>query len=444
MSGPTLLPQPKPMALALPNDNPPWCRPRRGWAFDSHVGIVISVDRKINGRAALETAMLIGPQENSVTLLTDPLRSQKKTHYIVLDGLRGVAAISVFAFHGRWWLPQIITFQHGYLAVDFFFMLSGFVIGYAYERKLASRSMPFVRFVRLRAIRLYPLIMLGSVIGLTPLLWNALHNRDYSLLQVLSFLPFAALAVPCWMSIAAVPYPLNGPTWSLSCEIAANFAYAALVRRLSNRVLTVIALASFGVETWCSFDVGTIGKAGAVSGPMMAIIARTIFPFSIGLLIYRLHIASRLPRLSLGQGALAIILIATFLPPEIPLNALYEMVCIGVVYPLIIVAGCQHIPSGAMAKLAKVSADLSFPLYALHYPFVKWFGIAVNHFHLSHRAAGACYLVFMTFIVIGAWRVFAIDSVVRKKIADIAARPDPPSETIFVQMSSDPHQRDQR
>jgi peptidoglycan/LPS O-acetylase OafA/YrhL len=74
--------------------------------------------------------MLIGPQENSVTLLTDPLRSQKKTHYIVLDGLRGVAAISVFAFHGRWWLPQIITFQHGYLAVDFFFMLSGFVIGY--------------------------------------------------------------------------------------------------------------------------------------------------------------------------------------------------------------------------------------------------------------------------------------------------------------------------
>ena len=84
-----------------------------------------------------------------------------KNHYDILDGLRGVAAVLVVVFHlfesftGGNHLIQVIN--HGYLSVDFFFVLSGFVVGYAYDDRWGK--MTIGGFFKRRIIRLHPMVV---------------------------------------------------------------------------------------------------------------------------------------------------------------------------------------------------------------------------------------------------------------------------------------------
>src|ERR1700710_2350874 len=96
-----------------------------------------------------------------------PAYLQTKSHYEILDGLRGVASLLVVAFHvfetfnGGSRFKQIIN--HGYLAVDFFFLLSGFVVAYAYDDRWGKMSQ--WEFYKRRLIRLQPMVIMGSIIG---------------------------------------------------------------------------------------------------------------------------------------------------------------------------------------------------------------------------------------------------------------------------------------
>lgn len=106
----------------------------------------------------------------SPTLISSAAYADTKPHYALLDGLRGVAALLVVFYHvyeGFSFGPQggiVKTVNHGYLAVDFFFMLSGFVLGYAYDDRW-GRTLTFRNFVRRRLIRLHPMIVMGALIG---------------------------------------------------------------------------------------------------------------------------------------------------------------------------------------------------------------------------------------------------------------------------------------
>src|SRR6187455_297893 len=106
-----------------------------------------------------------------------------KPHYQILDGLRGVAAIIVVFFHlaeplASSRLHNVVN--HGYLAVDFFFMLSGFVIGYAYDDRWNKMSIG--KFFKLRLVRLQPMVIMGMIIGAIcfyfhdSVLWPEIHN----------------------------------------------------------------------------------------------------------------------------------------------------------------------------------------------------------------------------------------------------------------------------
>src|SRR6202790_2270034 len=89
-----------------------------------------------------------------------------KPHYPILDGLRGTAAIMVVIYHlFEAYFPVVghHPTPHGYLAVDFFFLLSGFVVGYAYDDRWGRMGLR--GFLARRLIRLHPMVILGSVIG---------------------------------------------------------------------------------------------------------------------------------------------------------------------------------------------------------------------------------------------------------------------------------------
>src|SRR6188508_2958815 len=96
-----------------------------------------------------------------------------KQHFEILDGLRGLAALAVVVFHFMEWVYTDASknfIGHGFLAVDFFFCLSGFVIGYAYDDRIAK--MGVVEFFKSRIIRLHPLVIAGSVLGLLAFLFD--------------------------------------------------------------------------------------------------------------------------------------------------------------------------------------------------------------------------------------------------------------------------------
>ena len=176
-----------------------------------------------------------------------------KAHYDLLDGLRGVAALMViwyhvfegYAFAGG---GNIETLNHGYLAVDFFFILSGFVIGYAYDDRW-GKSLTMKDFFKRRLIRLHPMVVMGAVLGVITFCiqgcvqWDGTHVAIsmimLSLLCTIFFIP-AMPGVGYEVRGNGEMFPLNGPCWSLFFEYIGNILYALFIRRLSNKTLTVL------------------------------------------------------------------------------------------------------------------------------------------------------------------------------------------------------------
>ena len=175
-----------------------------------------------------------------------------KSHFVVLDGLRGVAALMVVMFHvfeayaDNDPTRQIIN--HGYLAVDFFFLLSGFVIAYAYDDRWGRMTQ--WDFYKRRLIRLQPMVVLGSIIGAALFyqqagaLFPKIAATPVWQMLLVMLLGFTLLPLPKALDIRGWDeiHPLNGPAWSLFYEYIGNIAYALVLRKLSNRALTVLAL----------------------------------------------------------------------------------------------------------------------------------------------------------------------------------------------------------
>ena len=223
-----------------------------------------------------------------------------KAHYDLLDGLRGVAALMViwyhvfegYAFAGG---GIIETFNHGYLAVDFFFMLSGFVIGYAYD-DCWGKSLTMKNFFKRRLIRLHPMVIMGAVLGAITFCiqgsvqWDGTHIAlsmvMLSLLCSIFFIP-AMPGAGYEVRGNGEMFPLNGPCWSLFFEYIGNILYALFIRRLSNKALTIltillgVALASFAI-----FNVSGYGNMGGRldtgRGKLYRRITEDAFPFFHG------------------------------------------------------------------------------------------------------------------------------------------------------------------
>ena len=227
--------------------------------------------------------------------------SDTKAHYDLLDGLRGVAALMViwyhvfegFAFASN---SAIETLNHGYLAVDFFFILSGFVIGYAYDDRW-GKSLTMKDFIKRRLIRLHPMVIMGAiVVGAITLLYSGVctMGRDthrYIDGDVVSalydlFHSCNARGVGYEVRGNGEMFPLNGPCWSLFFEYIGNILYALFIRRLSNKALTIVvvllgvALASFAILMLALWKHRSRLDAGW--GKLYRRIIKYAFPLSIG------------------------------------------------------------------------------------------------------------------------------------------------------------------
>jgi peptidoglycan/LPS O-acetylase OafA/YrhL len=293
-----------------------------------------------------------------------------KPHFEILDGLRGVAAILVVIFHlFEAYFPVLSEhpMSHGYLAVDFFFLLSGFVIGYAYDDRWKTMSLQ--EFFKARLIRLHPMVILGAVIGAICFWFDPFTNgsANTSLLRLIGVTIFSFTLLPSpdlrgW----GETHSLNGPCWSLFQEYIANFSYAVIGRKLSKVALWILVGISAGVLTITAVWRGDLGTGWGYQTFWIALV-RMMFPFFAGLLLFRAGKRINIPG---AFPVCSLLLIVLFFFPSMKFNGLYEAACIILAFPLIVAAGAGGQVSGRWAKLCKFSADISFPIYITHYPFI--------------------------------------------------------------------------
>ena len=326
--------------------------------------------------------------------------ADSKRHYPVLDGLRGVAALTVVAFHlceahAASRFAQVIN--HGYLAVDFFFLLSGFVIGYAYDDRW--RRMSLGEFFQRRLIRLHPMIVVAMVIGALMFYFQAgplfpmIADTPLWRMLLIMVIGMTLLPVPPSLDLRGwgEMHPLNGPAWSLFFEYVANVLYALVLRRLPNRILGVLALLAGAalvhyLLTGPNGDV--IGGWSLEPVQFRLGFTRLAYPFCAGLLLSRVV---RPGRIAHAFPMSAAILFATMALPRIGgpetlwMNGLYEAVCIVVAFPLVVWLGASASASARTNRVCAALGGLSYPLYIIHYPFVYTYTAWTNEHHVSLR-----------------------------------------------------------
>lgn len=323
-----------------------------------------------------------------------------KPHYELLDGLRGVAALLVLVYHifeGYAFAESvngagsglITTLNHGHIAVDFFFILSGFVVSYAYDDRWAKMSLG--AFFKRRLIRLHPMLVAGAIIGVAAFAFVGFQKWDGStaptgwvmlaLLLTLFMVP-AVPGAPYEVRGNGEMFPLNGPSWSLFFEYVGNVLYALFIRRFSTKMLAASVVVLGAIHAW--FFVGNISGYDSI-GVGWTIdrvnfwggLVRMLFPFTTGMLLARTFKPREI------RGAFWIcsaLLLAFFAVPYIvpvsekfSVNSLYEFACIAFVFPGIVWLGACGKSAGATAKINRFLGELSYPLYTVHYPLMYVF-----------------------------------------------------------------------
>ena len=346
-------------------------------------------------------------------MTANTLQSTPSAHhrFHLLDGMRGIAAILVVCWHAPSYL-----FAHGthsnFLAVDFFFCLSGFIISFAYESRLRE-SLSFGRFVAARLIRLYPLFLLAALIYLPFFLYTEPHRARHLTAPVhLGFFVIAQLLmVPnlgLWKSIKL--YPILLPAWSLFFELLANFALGFLLKiRAANRKqiasLYLVALAAmiYWAHVHHGIDVGWQSN----HKDFFATIARVTLSFTAGILAYRIFLMQSVRHFTPRTSAVfAVVLVATLLlmlltPFLWMTTTRYQLVALGLGFPAVVSLGALCRVPKVWHRGCEFLGDTSYPVYLLHYcilaPILIW---PLKTQFLIHPAAAPMLMSALVLIVL--------------------------------------------
>jgi acyltransferase len=368
-----------------------------------------------------------------------------KPRYELLDGLRGVAAFAVIWYHffeAFATTPVDQRMNHGYLAVDFFFVLSGFVIGYAYDSRWKNNGMSAGQFMLRRVIRLHPLVIFSLLLGAIAYMIQGNVRWDgtpmpISMLLLAMLLGLFLIPVPAGTNADVrgngEMFPLNGPSWSLFFEYIGSILYAVWLHKLSRKALTAVTVLSgigLAMILLCNssgfYHLG-VGWSMAEWGFLGGFL-RLSFSFSIGLLMSRnfkkFHIRGAFWICSaLILAILSCPYVSTNDNPSI-LNAVYDCICTLFVFPAIVYIGaCGTTTDKISTKLCDFSGKLSYPIYIIHYPVMYLFYAWIWNNGLSFDSVWPVCTVIFFGLILFAWAVMKwYDEPVRNWLTHLFSR----------------------
>jgi peptidoglycan/LPS O-acetylase OafA/YrhL len=295
------------------------------------------------------------------------------THFHSLDALRGIAALAVLFLHGTELLSPGFVPQSASLAVDLFFILSGFVLAHAYDERLSSGRMSWRDFMAVRLIRLYPMILVGTALGGAVLMLGKFHqtHRIEPLIDLLVFLG-SALLVPVGFAMGAAnlqAYPLNNPVWSLFFELAVGALYGTRFGRLGKRwIIQVLAVSALCLIVSAILWKGTFAQIGFAS-PLSFLLGfvRVSYPFWAGVALYRFAALRLLPSPPVLVLCLILGSILT-LPFD---GKLLSLTIVLFVFPAIVALGARAKVHAHLIRFCSVLGELSYPVYLIHQPVFR-------------------------------------------------------------------------
>ena len=342
--------------------------------------------------------------------------------YDTLDAMRGVAAFLIILRHTpAFWGG--VAFQNSYLAVDFFFLLSGFVVCHAYEPRLKT-DMSVMAFMKLRLIRLYPLYAIGFIVSLVALALR-FYDLSYTGWKLAWVTGGAALLVP-FPSHDQI-FPLNGPAWSLWCELAGNLIYALVVKALTTRRLMVLVWLCGLIVVVSAF----ISHKGGIDGgftlkTIPVAMARFGFSFGLGVVISRGRaVTGERRRISLWLSLLPlVILLAVLAFPDLDRlgDGAYAAICAVVVFPLLLVFAARYEPPAWLLPTFRRLGVCSYPVYILQVPAAVLCAGLMRDSGLSPAAfapwSGLAFVGVLTFL--SMILVEHVEQPVRKRLRQVA------------------------
>ncbi len=348
---------------------------------------------------------------------------ESKPRYEILDGLRGVAALVVVFYHLMECYPVQYSgafFSHGYLAVDFFFALSGYVMGYAYDDRW--NRMTTWNFFKRRITRLHPMVVFGTLVGIcffyysgSTELFNKVDSTLWWMVLLQGFLTICMIPLPASMDMRGWGEltSLNGPIWTLMFEYVANILYAFFLRRLGKIALGILVLLAAVLTADCCLHLNIWGLlesdwnrfsviGGFVFTPEHIYIGyvRLLYPFLVGLLL------SRMGKTVKVKGGFTVTSLMVLVMLSVPVlggdnkivDGIYQMVCILLLFPFILAVGAGSELKGKKTnRLCIFFGKISFPLYITHYPLIymhtSWAQRHVDAPLGTHVLVGVCTLL---------------------------------------------------
>ena len=334
----------------------------------------------------------------------------ERPRYDILDGLRGVAAVMVLLYHvfndaKSCFVYPVSEFYHAFMGVDFFFILSGFVMGYAYDNRLAPSSLtpsPFPKgrggtltfwgFIKRRLIRLHPMVVMGVLLGVVAFVIQGCTKWDGTQVGIEAVMWATLMALflipaPSGLDVRGntEAFPLNGPHWSLFFEYIGSLLYGLLLYRLSTRWLRVwVACGIVSIAAYALFQEGGGVAYGWSSEPnnLLGGALRMLYAYPMGLLMARMF-RKRQPKPVKGPvfllsslGLVALLGLPLFGGKDT--ETIYQLVCLFSFFPAIIWFGARGTVYGWRQKTVSFLGRLSYPLYAVHFPliylYISWIG----------------------------------------------------------------------
>ncbi|HWA00959.1 MAG TPA: acyltransferase [Caulobacterales bacterium] len=352
----------------------------------------------------------------------------RSERYAVLDGMRGAAALVVITDHVpsallQGWLPG------RYLAVDFFFALSGFVLAHVYAPRLAE-GWSFARFMRARLMRLYPLYLFATLIGAAlafAYIWKGWIAASWG--QGLASTAFGALYLPTPPPLsvhANEPYPFNGPAWSLFFELVVNIVFALIATRLRWRGLIAILLLNAAMLVWTAAVFGKL-DSGFQWSNFLGGFPRVGYAFFAGVAVYRLRALWRAPAIP-AWLAFAALLGVFMVPASGGWRPIWDVGAATLMFPLLVMFAANARAGGAFRSVCVGAGALSYGFYVLQAPVRDWTSILLSLYapHLSLPGLAQVALVAGLTVAAAALLHVAYDAPLRRWLARrMPARPLP-------------------